>query len=271
MSTFENTSEMYVTKRNGNKEIISFDKILQRIKKTGKDANIKINYTSLVIKIIDQLFDGIPTDKIDEISAEQCATMSSIHYDYGTLASRLIISNHHKNTSISFSKTMKRLYTEQMLSDVFMQNVNANAKQLDTLIDYNRDYLIDYFGFKTLERSYLMSIKKRVQERPQMMFLRLAVAIHGTDFQKIQETYHALSNKQMIHGTPSLYNADFSLEDLRKHVWEPSKSTETIQKKADAIRGSKRETKICPHCNQSVAVNGYARWHGPNCRNINTP
>jgi ribonucleoside-diphosphate reductase alpha chain len=214
MSTFENTSEMYVTKRNGNKEIISFDKILQRIKKTGKDANIKINYTSLVIKIIDQLFDGIPTDKIDEISAEQCATMSSIHYDYGTLASRLIISNHHKNTSISFSKTMKRLYTEQMLSDVFMQNVNANAKQLDTLIDYNRDYLIDYFGFKTLERSYLMSIKKRVQERPQMMFLRLAVAIHGTDFQKIQETYHALSNKQMIHGTPSLYNAGTRREQM---------------------------------------------------------
>ena len=214
MSTFENTSEMYVTKRNGNKEIISFDKILQRIKKTGKDANIKINYTSLVIKIIDQLFDGIPTDKIDEISAEQCATMSSIHYDYGTLASRLIISNHHRNTSISFSKTMKRLYTEQMLSDDFMHNVNANAKQLDTLIDYNRDYLIDYFGFKTLERSYLMSIKKRVQERPQMMFLRLAVAIHGTDFQRIQETYHALSNKQMIHGTPSLYNAGTRREQM---------------------------------------------------------
>ena len=214
MSTFENTSEMYVTKRNGNKEIISFDKILQRIKKTGKEADIKINYTSLVIKIIDQLFDGIPTDKIDEISAEQCATMSSIHYDYGTLASRLIISNHHRNTSISFSKTMKKLYTEQMLSDDFMHNVNANAKQLDTLIDYNRDYLIDYFGFKTLERSYLMSIKKRVQERPQMMFLRLAVAIHGTDFQRIQETYHALSNKQMIHGTPSLYNAGTRREQM---------------------------------------------------------
>ena len=213
-SEFSSTSEMYVTKRNGNKEIISFDKILQRIKKTGKEVDIKINYTSLAIKIIDQLFDGIPTDKIDEISAEQCATMSSIHYDYGTLASRLIISNHHRNTTASFVKTMKKLYSERMISDEFMQNVNANAKQLDALCDYTRDYLIDYFGFKTLERSYLMSIKKRIYERPQMMFLRLAISIHGVDFAKIQETYHALSNKQMIHGTPSLYNAGTPREQM---------------------------------------------------------
>ena len=121
-----NDREMYVTKRNGKKEIISFDKILRRIKKVGKMADIhptdgglqynhrtepeiKINYTQLAMKIIDQLFDGIPTDKIDEISAEQCASMSSIHYDYGTLASRIAISNHHKNTSDSFSGTMKKL------------------------------------------------------------------------------------------------------------------------------------------------------------------
>ena len=207
MSVFENTSEMYVTKRNGKKEIISFDKILQRIKKMGRDANIQINYTSLVIKIIDQLFDGIPTDKIDEISAEQCASMSSIHYDYGTLASRLIISNHHRNTTDSFSKTMKKLYSEHMLNDEFMQAVNANAKQLDAMCDYSRDYLIDYFGFKTLERAYLLSIKRKIYERPQMMFMRLAVAMHGMDLERIAETYTAFSLKQMIHGTPSLYNA----------------------------------------------------------------
>ena len=214
MSVFENTSEMFVTKRNGNREIISFDKILQRIKKIGKEANIQINYTALVIKIIDQLFDGIPTDKIDEISAEQCATMSSIHYDYGTLASRLIMSNHHRNTTAFFTKTMKKLYSERMLSEDFMQNVTTNAKQLDALCDYTRDYLIDYFGFKTLERSYLMSIKKKIYERPQMMFLRLAISIHGTDMTRIQETYHALSNKQMIHGTPSLYNAGTLREQM---------------------------------------------------------
>jgi len=207
MSVFENTNEMYVTKRNGNHEIISFDKILQRIKKVGKEANIQINYTSLVMKIIDQLYDKIPTDKIDEISAEQCASMSSIHTDYGVLASRLIISNHHRNTTASFSKTMKKLHGENIVCNAFMQDVQANAKALDAMIDYQRDYLIDYFGFKTLERSYLLSIKKRVHERPQMMFMRLTVAMHGTDLARIQETYDAFSNKLMIHGTPSLYNA----------------------------------------------------------------
>jgi len=214
MSVFENTSEMYVTKRNGKKEIISFDKILQRIKKVGKEANIQINYTSLVIKIIDQLFDGIQTDKIDEISAEQCASMASIHYDYSTLASRLIISNHHRNTSDSFSKTMKKLYAEHLLNDDFMQHVNHHAKQLDAMCDYSRDYLIDYFGFKTLERSYLLSIKRKVHERPQMMFMRLAVAMHGGDLDRIAETYTSFSFKQMIHGTPSLYNAGSKREQM---------------------------------------------------------
>ena len=214
MSVFENTSEMYVTKRNGKKEIISFDKILQRIKKVGKEANIQINYTSLVIKIIDQLFDGIQTDKIDEISAEQCASMASIHYDYSTLASRLIISNHHRNTSDSFSKTMKKLHAEHLLNDDFMQHVNHHAKQLDAMCDYSRDYLIDYFGFKTLERSYLLSIKRKVHERPQMMFMRLAVAMHGGDLARIAETYTSFSFKQMIHGTPSLYNAGSKREQM---------------------------------------------------------
>ena len=214
MSVFDNASEMFVTKRNGNKEIISFDKILQRIKKIGKEQGIQINYTSLVMKIIDQLYDGIPTDKIDEISAEQCATMSSIHYDYGTLASSLIVSNHHRNTVASFSKTMKKLHSEQLLSDEFIGHVNTHAKQLDAMCDYTRDYLIDYFGFKTLERSYLMTIKRKVYERPQMMFMRLAVALHGSDLERIAETYRAFSLKQMIHGTPSLFNAGMKRQQM---------------------------------------------------------
>jgi len=102
--------EMYVTKRNGNREIVSFDKILNRIKKLGQEAGIKINYTNLVMKVIDQLYDGISTTKIDELSAEQCASMSSVHPDYNILAGRIVVSNHHRNTSDSFCDVMTQLY-----------------------------------------------------------------------------------------------------------------------------------------------------------------
>ena len=207
--------EMFVTKRNGKREIVSFDKILTRIKKIGAEADIKINYTSLVMKVIDQLYDGISTTKIDELSAEQCASMASIHTDYNTLAGRITVSNHQKNTSESFSKVMNDLYYYQdkhdkhspLVSHELNVIVNKYADELDEMCDYSRDYLIDYFGFKTLDRAYLMRINKTTVERPQHMWLRVAVGIHGDNLDKIKETYDLMSQKYFTHATPTLFNA----------------------------------------------------------------
>ena len=207
--------EMFVTKRNGKREIVSFDKILTRIKKIGAEADIKINYTSLVMKVIDQLYDGISTTKIDELSAEQCASMASIHTDYNTLAGRITVSNHQKNTSESFSKVMNALYYYQdkhekhspLVSHELNITVNKYADELDEMCDYSRDYLIDYFGFKTLDRAYLMRINKTTVERPQHMWLRVAVGIHGDNLDKIKETYDLMSQKYFTHATPTLFNA----------------------------------------------------------------
>jgi ribonucleoside-diphosphate reductase alpha subunit len=207
--------EMYVTKRNGEREIVSFDKILTRIKKLGTDANIKINYTSLVMKVIDQLYDGISTTKIDELSAEQCASMASIHMDYNTLAGRITVSNHQKNTSGSFTEVMNQLFDYHDKHDkhsplVSMELhiiVNKYSEELDGLCDYSRDYLIDYFGFKTLDRAYLMRIDRVTVERPQHMWLRVAVGIHGDNLERIKETYDLMSQKFFTHATPTLFNS----------------------------------------------------------------
>ena len=172
MASFQDTdADMYVTKRNQQREIMSFDKILKRIKKVGQEANIKINYTSLAMKVIDQLYDGISTTKIDELTSEQCASLSSTHPDYNILAGRIAISNQHKNTKNSFYQVMKELfqYKDQhgqpypLISQTLYKTMMHYGKEkVDTLCDYNRDYLIDYFGFKTLERAYLMRINKKI-------------------------------------------------------------------------------------------------------------
>jgi ribonucleoside-diphosphate reductase alpha chain len=208
-------NEMYVLKRSGTREIVSFDKILRRIKTIGQEVGIKINYTNLVIKVIDQLYDNISTTKLDELSAEQCAVMASIHTDYNTLAGRITISNHHKNTSNKFSEIVKILYENTDNVDRFVPLISkelydivcSNADFLDEICDYSRDYLIDYFGFKTLEKSYLIRKNKRVIERPQHMWLRVALGIHGNDFVRAIETYNLMSNKYFTHATPTLFNA----------------------------------------------------------------
>ena len=210
-----NKNEMYVTKRNAKLEIVSLDKILSRIKKACNEDNLQINYTSLAIKVIDQIYDKITTTKIDELTAELCASLATVNPDYNALAGRIIVSNHHKNTTESFSKTMYKLYNYQdksgksspLLSDSFIQTVRKNKEFLDKLCDYSRDYNIDYFGFKTLERSYLMKIDKISVERPQHMWLRVAVGIHGANLEKVKETYDGMSNKFFTHATPTLFNA----------------------------------------------------------------
>jgi len=211
-------NEMNVLKRNNKKEIISFDKILKRIKNVGLEKNKKqlnINYTDLTIKIIDQLYDGIETKQIDELTAEQCATMTTIHPDYGELASRIIISNHHKNTKECFFNVVKNLYNfkdvndkkHPLISKDLFNVVKKYKNEINDIIDFERDYLLDYFGFKTLERAYLMRINKNIVERPQHMWMRVSIGIHGDDLESIKETYNLMSLKYFTHATPTLFNA----------------------------------------------------------------
>lgn len=210
-----NEDEMFVTKRNGKIEIVSFDKILNRIKIIGNEVNIKINYTSLAMKVIDQLYNGINTTKIDDLLSEQCASMSSIHPDYNILAGRIAVSNHHRNTNESFVDIMNQLYLHNdkhnkhspLVSKELYDIVNKNPNEFNNICDYNRDYLIEYFGFKTLERAYLMRSNNVVIERPQHMWLRVSIGIHGNNLEKIKETYHLMSLKYFTHATPTLYNA----------------------------------------------------------------
>ena len=207
--------EMFVKKRNGSKEEIAFDKILKRVKKIGKEANVLINFSSLVMKIIDQLYDGIETAIIDELTAQQCASQITIHTDYGKIASRIIVSNHHKNTTNSFSEKMNNLYNFTdvhgkhcpIIRKEILDFVNDNKDKLDKMIDYERDYLFDYFGFKTLEKSYLLRINDKVIERPQDLWMRVSISIHVNDLEKVFETYNLMSQKYFTHATPTLYNA----------------------------------------------------------------
>jgi len=208
------SNEDYVIKRNGQREIISFDKILNRVKKLGGN-DLSVNYTSLVQKIIDRLYDEIPTTQIDELTAQQCASLITTHGDYGELASRILVSNHHKNTPKTFHETMSELYHFKDINDKQyplisheLWNIVYNNKDLlEDIIDYDRDYLIDYFGFKTLERAYLMRVNKKIVERPQHMWMRVALGIWGNDFTKVKTTYDAMSEKYFTHATPTLFNA----------------------------------------------------------------
>jgi len=207
-------TEDYVIKRNGEKQIISFDKILTRVKKLGSD-DLHVNYTNLVQKIIDRLYDNIPTTQIDELTAQQCASLITTHGDYGELASRILASNHHKNTPYDFYTSMEKLYNfkdvnnerHPLVSDEFWQVVQNNKSTLEEMIDYERDYLIDYFGFKTLERAYLMKVNGKIVERPQHMWMRVSVGIWGNNLEKVKTTYDGMSQKYFTHATPTLFNA----------------------------------------------------------------
>lgn len=211
----ERMEEMRVLKRDGVLEEVSFDKILRRIKTLGHEAGIQINYSSLVMKVIDQLHDKIETKKIDELAAEQCAALSTQHCDYATLAARIVISNHQKNTTPSFSQAMSQLYHftnvhgehKPLVSDQLWEVVSANTEALDAMIDHSRDYLIDFFGFKTLERAYLFKIGNTIVERIQHMWMRVSIGIHGADLAAVKETYDLMSQKYFIHATPTLFNA----------------------------------------------------------------
>ncbi|MBK9963315.1 MAG: ribonucleoside-diphosphate reductase subunit alpha [Saprospiraceae bacterium] len=208
---------MQVIKRNGKREDVSFDKITARIKKLcyGLDANF-VDAIEISKKVILGLFNGVSTSELDNLAAETAASFAAVHPDYALLAARIAISNLHKNTNKSFSETMEALYnyvdpnTNQkagLISDETIEVIRQNADKLDSAIIYDRDYSFDYFGFKTLERSYLLRTNKKVVERPQHLLMRASIGIHGLAVDKAIETYNLMSEKWFVHATPTLFNA----------------------------------------------------------------
>jgi len=204
---------MRVIKRNGEMEDVSFDKVLNRLKNLS--SGLTIDVTEIAQKVCSRIYDGVKTYELDELAAYLCSSMSIEHPDYSLLASRIIISNHHKNTSPSFSETIQTLYNNldnhnnqiPLVSEELYNIVNKNKEKLNTCIDYQRDYLFDYFGFKTLERAYLLRVDKKIIERPQHMWMRVAIGIHGNDIKDVIQTYDLLSKKYFTHATPTLFNA----------------------------------------------------------------
>lgn len=204
---------MRVIKRNGEMEDVSFDKVLNRLKNLS--SGLTIDVSEIAQKVCSRIFDGVKTFELDELAAYLCSSMSIEHPDYSLLASRIIISNHHKNTSPSFSETIQVLYNNvdnhnnpiPLVSEELYNIVIKNKEKLNTYIDYQRDYLFDYFGFKTLERAYLIRVNKKIVERPQHMWMRVAIGIHGNDIKDVLQTYDLMSKKYFTHATPTLFNA----------------------------------------------------------------
>ena len=199
---------MYVTKRDGTREPVSFDQILSRVRKlTGELEHV--NPDLVAQKVCSQLSDGIETSKLDEFAAETCAMMQSrYHPNYGLLAARILVDNHHKNTPATLLDCAETLYHEQeIVSSRYHDLVCEHSAEYQKMIDYDRDFVFDYFGFKTLERSYLLRKDGVVVERPQHLWMRVSIQLHANDFSKVKETYDALSQGYFIHATPTLFNA----------------------------------------------------------------
>ncbi|MGY6648231.1 ribonucleoside-diphosphate reductase subunit alpha [Wenyingzhuangia sp. IMCC45574] len=207
---------MYVIKRDGHKESVMFDKITARIRKICYGLNPIVDPVKVAMRVIEGLYDGVTTSELDNLAAEIAATMTTSHPDYAKLAARISVSNLHKDTQKSFSATMKALYEyvnprtgldSPLLSDEVYKVIQDNAAVLDSSIVYDRDFNYDFFGFKTLERSYLLKINGQIVERPQHMLMRVAVGIHLDDIEEAIETYNLMSKKFFTHATPTLFNS----------------------------------------------------------------
>lgn len=207
---------MYVVKRDGRKEPMMFDKITARVRKLCYALNELVDPVKVAVRVIEGLYDGVTTSELDNLAAEIAATMTTTHPDYARLAARISVSNLHKNTKKTFSEVMHDLYTyvnprtnkkAPLLSDEVYQVIMDNKEKLDSTIIYNRDFGYDYFGFKTLERSYLLKLNGEIAERPQHMLMRVAIGIHLNDLESAIETYELMSKKYFTHATPTLFNS----------------------------------------------------------------
>ncbi len=247
---------MFVIKRNGKKEPVKFDKVTARIEKLSYSLSPMVNVLQVAKKTIEGIYEGVPTTELDSLAAETAASLTITHPDYAILASRIAVSNLHKNTVKSFSATMRKLHqyvdagTKKKLplvADDVMQIIDQHAELLDSTIIYDRDFGFDYFGFKTLERSYLLKMDGKVAERPQHMYMRVAVGIHKNDIDSAIKTYHLMSERWMTHATPTLFNAGspkpqmsscFLLtmkEDSIEGIYDTLKQTARISQSAGGI------------------------------------
>ena len=207
---------MYVVKRDGKREPVMFDKITARVRKMCYGLNSIVDPVKVAMRVIEGLYDGVTTSELDNLAAEVAATMTTAHPDYAKLAARIAVSNLHKNTKKSFSETMTDLYEyvnprttkkAPLLADDVYEIIMNNAEKLDSTIIYSRDFNYDYFGFKTLERSYLLKLNGQIVERPQQMLMRVAIGIHKTDIDEAIATYELMSKKYFTHATPTLFNS----------------------------------------------------------------
>ncbi len=245
---------MFVIKRDGTRESVKFDKITARIQKLsyGLDPN-HVDPIQVAKKVIDGVFDGVTTSELDNLAAETAASLTVRHPDYASLASRIAVSNLHKNTIKSFSKTVEALYNyidpktnlrAQLIADDVYEIVQKNALLLDSSIIYDRDFGYDYFGFKTLERSYLLKMHGKVAERPQHMLMRVAVGIHKEDVEAAIQTYNLMSERWFTHATPTLFNAGTPKPQMS--------SCFLLQVKEDSIDGIYDTLKNCAKISQSA-------------------
>lgn len=207
---------MFVIKRNGKKESVKFDKVTARIEKLSYSLSPLIDPIDVAKKVVQGIYDGVPTTELDNLAAETAASLTTKHPDYALLASRIAVSNLHKNTIKSFSETMEKLYnytdkgtgkrTPLIAEDVY-EIIQKHAELIDSSIIYDRDFAFDYFGFKTIEKSYLFRVDGKVAERPQHMYMRVALGIHKEDIDSVIATYNLMSERWFTHATPTLFNA----------------------------------------------------------------
>ena len=245
---------MLVLKRDGRRESVKFDKITARIDKLSYGLDLKyVEPIEVAKKVINGLYDGVTTQELDNLAAETAASLTTKHPDYAKLAARIAVSNLHKTTSKSFSNTMKRLYTyidpktdesASLISTDVYGIIKKNAVLLDSSIIYDRDFSYDYFGFKTLERSYLMRLDGKVVERPQHLIMRVAIGIHQDDIEAAINTYHLMSEKWFTHATPTLFNAGTPKPQLS--------SCFLLTMKEDSIDGIYDTLKQCAKISQSA-------------------
>jgi len=244
---------MYVVKRDGRREAVKFDKITARIKKLCYGLNPLVTPEKVAMKVIEGLYDGVTTSELDNLAAEVAATNTITHPDYALLASRIAVSNLHKNTKKSFSDVIKDLYeyidpkTDKkapLISDEVYDVIIKNADILDSTIIYDRDFRYDFFGFKTLERSYLLKLKGEVAERPQQMLMRVAVGIHKDNLDAVIETYNYMSEGWFTHATPTLFNSGTPKPQMS--------SCFLLTTKEDSIPGIYDTLKQCAQISQSA-------------------
>jgi ribonucleoside-diphosphate reductase alpha subunit len=280
--------QMYIVKRDGRKEEVKFDNITKRIRALcdGLDAKF-IDPVPITQKVIEGFFNGISTQEIDTLAAETCAYMSQRHPDFSILAARIAISNVHKSTSESFWQTIRACHEYRdaqgrpagLISDDVRGFVDAHAAQLDEAIDYNRDYDYDYFGFKTLEKSYLLRLKGKVSERPQHMLMRVACGIHSGDLAAAIDTYNLMSQRFFTHATPTLFNAGTAFpqmsscflltckEDSIEGIYDTLKRCALISKQAGGIGVA--ISNIRAKGSYIRSTNGYSNGLVPMLRNFN--